>query len=427
MAGESRTTPDRLNAPRPERAGAPAPRPPAPVQDAGALERLRAWAEQRAQSELIARLEDEPWRFDFFTVVRRLEAMNPDRPRMGFSQRPSEDPVRFAQEPSLAFAPCTVQRYRGARGNSPSRLFVNFMGLLGPNGPLPLHLTEHAMQRERHAKDPTFSRFLDVFNHRMICLFYRGWVSSNQAALFDRGWPMAGGERGWARRVPIDRGPENDALERLQSPPASARGRFGWDDRFAMYVGSLFGLGMNSLRERDRVPDVGKLHFAGWLAGQTRSAEGLEKIVGTYFGIPTRVVQFVGRWVAIPDESRLRLGESQQTGLLGTTAVIGSRFWDCSSGFRLEMGPMNLSDYERLLPVPPPGGENFGRLVDWVRTYAGDALFWDVRLTLRASQVPGTTLGGGNRLGWTTWMMKSSGSISERDRGDLVLRPCGDQ
>ena len=45
--------------------------------------------------------------------------------------------------------------------DGPPRLQVRLFGLLGPNGPLPLHLTEYARERLRHAGDPTFSRFLD--------------------------------------------------------------------------------------------------------------------------------------------------------------------------------------------------------------------------------------------------------------------------
>ena len=46
-------------------------------------------------------------------------------------------------------------------------------GLLGPNGPLPLHLTEYVRERLRHHADPTFARFLDLFHHR-FALFFGG-------------------------------------------------------------------------------------------------------------------------------------------------------------------------------------------------------------------------------------------------------------
>lgn len=438
MAGEGRTTSAHVNQPRPSAASpaasTPASQGPSSGQtppENGALSRIRAWAAARAESDLISRLEDEPWQFDFFTLMRRMESMHADRPRLGWSQRPSEDAARICQEPSLTFAPCTVARYRAPRGNAPPRLFVNFLGLLGPNGPLPLHLTEHARHRERHHRDSAFARFLDVFNHRMVSFFYRAWLINNHAASFDRAWPAAVDGKGWALRIPVDRGPEMEALDRVGTPTGVAAERFGWDDRYASYAGSLFGLGMESLRERDAVADIAKLHFTGRLAAPTRNAEGLQAILTAYFKIPTRIEQFVGRWMPIPTESRLELGRTRLTGTLGQTAVIGSRVWDCSTGFRLVMGPMSLSDYERLLPIAAPGGASFRRLRAWVRQYAGDAYFWDTQMVLRSSHVPRTVLGGGKndqgagpRLGWTTWLR---GAAEQNDRGDLFLRTCRDQ
>ena len=85
-----------------------------------------------ATAPLIERLMARPYAFDFFAAVRRLECSHRRLPRIGHSQRPGEDPVRFGQEPSLAFAPSTVAscRFRG-NGGVPE-LTVRFLGLLGP-------------------------------------------------------------------------------------------------------------------------------------------------------------------------------------------------------------------------------------------------------------------------------------------------------
>jgi type VI secretion system protein ImpH len=44
------------------------------------------------------------------------------------------------------------------------------------------------------------------------------------------------------------------------------------------------------------------------------------------------------------------------------------------------------------------------KLVDWVRMYLCFELDWDVRLILKQHEVPPLTLGGNQRLGWTTWL-----------------------
>jgi len=321
------------------------------------------------------RLRQAPFTFDFFQAVRRLESVFGDRPRVGHSFKPAQDPVRFCQEPSLAFPPSTIWAFQPREGKAPL-MFVHFMGLLGPNGPMPLHLTEQARSRQRNMGDPTIARFLDTFNHRMVSLFYRAWASNNQAASHDR--------------------PEQD--------------------RFAVYVASVIGRGMGSLCDRDSVPDNAKLHYSGRLASGARHAEGLQAILADFFKTPVQIREFFGQWIDLPAEYCCRMGESPRTGLLGSTCIVGSRVWECQQKFRLRMGPMGFAAFERLLP----GGRSLRRLVDWVRNYIGDELLWDAQLVLKAEEVPQISMGKQGRLGWTTWLATRP---FEKDADDLVLRP----
>jgi len=327
---------------------------------------------------LTRQLADAPYRFDFFQAVRRIECTRSDLPRIGHSQRPREDPVRFCQEASLAFAPSTIARYRSGSGGRPSRLSVNFLGLLGPNGPMPLHVTECVRERIRHYQDETLARFLDVFHHRMVSLFYRAWACNQQTVSFQR----------------------------------------EGDDRFAVYIGSLFGTGMDSFRDRDAVPDIAKLHYSGRLVGGTCHAEGLCATLSDYFGFPVHIDEFVGEWIGLPHDCRCRLGASPESGVVGSTAIVGSHVWQCQHKFRLKLGPLRLSDYLRMLP----GGDSLRRLIAWIRNYVGDELSWDVRLILKREEVPRPRLGQTGQLGWTTWL---SSRPFEKDVGNLVLRPVG--
>ena len=325
---------------------------------------------------LIAALKERPFDFDFLQAVRRLEALRRELPRVATSPRASDDPARFGQEPSLAFAPSTVESLTEREGGRPPRLSVAFMGLLGPNGPMPLFLTEYARDRVINGHDPTLARFLDIFNHRMVSLFYRAWASSRQAPSFDR--------------------PD--------------------DDRFAAYVGSLFGLGMESLRGRDGLPDVAKLYYSGFYAAQTRHAAGLRSMLEDYLGITATIEEFVGQWLDLPADSRCRLGHSRSSGTLGRTAVVGSHVWDCQQRFRVRLGPVTFAQYERLLP----GGMSLTRIAAMILNYTGDEFEWDLRLVLRAGEVPAVQLGRVGRLGWSTWVRSRPFT---RDAGDLVLRP----
>jgi len=326
---------------------------------------------------LMPRLKDAAHRFDFFQAVRLLECAHPDKPRMGHSARLVDDPVRFCQRPSLAFAPSTIDAFEPRRGGQQSpRLYVNFMGLFGPNGPMPLHITEYARDRMLNSKDDSFVHFLDVFHHRMLSLFYRAWAGAQQVVHYDR--------------------PESD--------------------RFGVYIGSLIGIGMDAFRQRDAVPDAAKLFYSGRFVGAARSAEGIEAVLEDYFGFPTKIEEFIGRWIEIPSDYRCFLGQSPATGTLGSSALVGSRTWDCQQKFRIKIGPLDLDSYKSMLP----GGHRFLTLRDWVRAYVGFELDWDVQFILRAEEIPTIKLGEAGRLGWSTWLR--SGSI-EMEADDLILRP----
>jgi type VI secretion system protein ImpH len=326
---------------------------------------------------LLARLEAEPWNYDMFHALRLVECLFADKPRLGTSTRVADDPLRLAQDPSLAFAPSTLASFK--RGKLGSYRMANWgFGVFGPNGPLPLHLTEFAYDRVHNANDATFVRFLDIFHHRMLSFFYRAWANSQPAAHFDR--------------------------------PG--------EDRFSLYVGSLLGIGLPSLRGRDAIPDLAKLHLAGHFTRQVRNAEGLAAIVSAFFAVAARVEPFRGDWVELPPEYRCRLGSSPLNGTLGRSAIAGARVWSCQHKFRLVLGPMGIDDHRRLIP----GGQSMRRLADMVRNYIGDEYAWEVNLILKRDEVPPLRLGaeGKAQLGWTSWLRSRP---PERDAGHLVYDP----
>jgi type VI secretion system protein ImpH len=330
----------------------------------------------------VEKLVAAPWAWDFYAVMRKLEAAAADRPRFGRSKRPAQDAVRLAQEPTVVFAPATLAGWEAAEAGKPARLLQNFFGLFGPDGPLPLHLTEYARDRRRNFRDPTLQRFADIFHHRALSLFWRAWADSRPTVSFDR--------------------PK--------------------EDRFAGYVGALIGLGMDSFRDRDAMPDPAKLHFAGHFATQTRHAEGLAEILTSFFAMPVRVECFIGCWLVLPASDHTRLGAGAASAALGGargSILLGGRVWSRQHKFRLVFGPLSLADYQRLLP----GGTSFRRLIPVVRNYVGDTLQWDVNIVLRREEVPKLELGKAGRLGWTTWIGTRRG---ETDAADLFLDASAD-
>jgi type VI secretion system protein ImpH len=345
------------------------PAPPEPAAEDGLQSAVRPDVDA-----FVAAIASEPWRYDLWHVLRWFNAKHPLLPPLGFAPRPGLEPLRVGQEPSLAFAPSQLHSLEPGTDGGPPRLAILGFGLFGPNGPLPTHLTEYARQRKFAHGDLTFVRFADVLHHRFTLHFYRAWADAQSTVSLDR--------------------------------PG--------DDRFTRYTASLVQLGEDSLRNRDAVADHAKLYVAGHLVRQTRNAEGLERILATFFRAGVRVEQWVSHWLTLAREQRTRLGAGRDAEQIGVGAVAGEKVPDVQSSFRIRLGPLSLADYESHLP----GGTPFAQMLAWLRNYIGYELGWDVRLVLRREEVPRASIGGSSRLGWTTW-------IGERrradDADDLVL------
>jgi type VI secretion system protein ImpH len=346
-------------------------------------------SDRPAPTDLVNQFEQTLFAFDFFRAIRLLEARHPTSARVGTSLDPRQDPIRFGQIPSHAFAPAALETFRTGQNGRPGKMLVRFFGLFGPNGPLPSHITEYAHERQLQAHDNTFVEFCNVFHHRLLSLFYRAWAVNQKSVDFDR----AG-----------------------QITEQSSRAENWTGPRFPLYIGSLFGLGMPSVRDRDEISDLAKLFYSGRLTCQTRNAEGLGAIVQDYFGMPTQIQTFMGHWLELPPANSCKLGDSPASGSLGVTAIVGSRFWDCQLKFRIRLGPMSFSEFQRLLPI----GKSFRQLKCWVMNYVAEEFFWDVQLVLKAAEVPEISLGQAGLLGWTSWLKSVPFT---RDADDVVLNP----
>jgi type VI secretion system protein ImpH len=319
-------------------------------------------------------LAQRPHDFEFFEAARRLECAYPDRPRLGHSTKPVEDPVRFAHAASLEFAPRDIDRFEPGENGGPGRLYGLFLGLFGPNGAMPLHVTEHAIDRERNAHDPTMVAFSDMFHHRMLSLFYRAWADAEPTVQWDR--------------------PEQD--------------------RFRTYIGALIGMATPHLASRDALPDQYKRFFAGRLVPQARNAEGLEGFLEHYFGVAVRVVEFVVGWMRVPEDAHLRMGASMAS--LGSNAMLGAHARGAQQRFRLRIGPLTQSEFNGFLP----GGDALKQLTAAVKLYAGEEKGWDVQLVLKREEVPLSHLGRGARMGLNAWMGRYP---RPADADEAVLTP----
>jgi type VI secretion system protein ImpH len=320
----------------------------------------------------LKRVGAEPWRFDFYRTLRHIEAANPQLPRLGEALRPSDEPIRIGQSAELTFAPAALHQLLQTADGTPL-LMQRIFGLIGPNGPLPTHMTELARDRSHQNADPGLQRFLDTLTHRFALMFYRAWAQAQPVASLDR--------------------------------PG--------DNAFARRLGSLIGIGSESLLERDAAGDNAKLHFAGRLSRQVRDADGLRAWCTSEFDTPVRIEQWRGHWMALGRDERTRL-RGRDTQGVGQGAVLGAAAWDVQHKFRIVIGPLPLARYHAFLP----GGSDLARLQAMVRQWLGLEFEWDLQLILARADVPRLLIGRSGELGRSAWLGRYQRAT---DAGDLVI------
>jgi type VI secretion system protein ImpH len=285
--------------------------------------------------DLESRLERLPHRFDFFQAVRRLEARaGAQFARVGYAVHRKEEPLHFGQEPFLGFAPRAIQRWSRqpvdtCRFPRCPVLLVYLFGLLGPNAPLPRHLTEFAAHRQRR-QDFAFTNFLNLLQHRFLSYFYRAWAVLHPVTDLDRPGPQP-----FARVLGSLVGIGDRFAE---SPLGSPSDEFSdrRSDSNAARLERETG-GERTVWQHEGMSEWPRLFFSGRLAGEARPAEGLEGILRAYFGADAQVQTFVGRWLPLEAADLTRLGRG--TAELGRSTLLGGRVWDCQTAFRVRLGP----------------------------------------------------------------------------------------
>jgi type VI secretion system protein ImpH len=324
-------------------------------------------------------LREEPFLFEFFQAVRLLERAFPDRSPVGGFNPPSAEVVQFAAHSTLSFPASEVQTLEWPKKDAAGHMKVNFMGLTGPQGIMPLYYTSLLAERLRE-KDHAAVDFFDIFNHRMISLFYLAWEKYRFSIAYER--------------------------EGL--------------DPFSHHLLDLIGLGTPGLQNRLPVLDDSLLYYSGLLAQRPRSAEALRNLLGDYFEVPVEVEQFAGGWYPLDRNTQTALeggfGESEQ---LGFGAVVGDEVWDQTARVRVRIGPLSLEQYLDFLPQ----GSAFESLRALTQFFSNGEFDFEINLILNRRDVPPCELGAEGddapQLGWHTYVKTRQ---MKEDASDTILQ-----
>ncbi len=307
-------------------------------------------------------------RYGLFPVLRGAEARAPDLPRIGRARRPDQSIADLAQVPSLAFPDSTLESVEVVKERP--RVSGFWLGLTGPMGALPSHLTEFADFERRYARSRPFGRWLDLLANRMLQFFYRAWAESQPAAQADR--------------------PD--------------------EDRFAGYLGLLTGAA-EGVGEHSAFPARARLHYAALFASR-RSATGIEDALSHLLRQPVTLLEYQPRWREVEREDQTRLGHGFAT--LGVDTMAGARARVASDAFRIVVRAGSMREYQALLP----DGERFRIASEALDAFAPSHLEWDLTIEMAERHARPAKLDGRAQLGWTGWLAPGQ---SDRIRADAHL------
>ena len=327
-------------------------------------------------------ITDNASRFEFFEAARTMLLLTKcplDGP--GGDDNPV---LRLRSSATKNFPTGEVQELK--REDGLLKLFTHVIGLHGPTGVLPHHDRDMVSGGEPNL---LMRDFLDIFNSRVITLFFRAWLSNRH----------------------------DISLEMHR------RDIYKDEDAFSKALLSLCGLGLPSTRDQRSFSDDVFAGSVGLLSRPVRSASAIRRCIAAQFGVEVEVVEFIEERIHLPRKIQTRL-DRLGTGhnVLGRSAVVGASVPTHRQRFEIRIGPLARREFELLCPFNDrdeqesaiPQNIMFRRLVDLIRSILGRPLDFDVRLEVQAEAVQPTQLGS-TRLGFDSWVCSTPANQPRRD------------
>lgn len=287
--------------------------------------------------------------------------------RIGMVRDLEGQPLQLVASLDSSFAPNEIVEWTPAEPRP--KLSVSFFGLFGPSGALPEHYTQTIINRVRE-KDYSLREFLDIFNHRLLSLFYRTWEKHS--------FPVA-----------------------FETAAASHD-----EDTLTQALWGLIGHRLPASRDRMSVDDDCFLYYGGPFSSTRPALETLRACVQDFTGIEALVEPLVGQWLTLNEEDQSRVGEPppgmSMGSQLGVDTIAGQRVWDVENRFRVCLGPVDWATLSLYLPIQP----GLRRLTDLVRRFVGPQYDFDFQILLTPAEVRGVQLDASSSfcLGWNTWL-----------------------
>lgn len=309
---------------------------------------------QLPKLSLLEKLISQPQQFNFFQAVRLLHSY------LNFTQKK----IFFESDPSLRFPVSAISKIQI---NRRINISVTFPGLFGASGFLPHHYTELLIQRIQ-LKDFALKNFLDIFNHRMISLFYQSH-----------------------EKYHFYLNPKN----------------------ITHIITCLTGVSKTIFEKNSSLAKENFLFYAAYFSHSKRSAKNLENMLADFFEISVAITPFQGKWISLSPSQWSRLSEkSNSWNQLGRNTVIGQKIWDEQSHFKITLGPLALHQFNNFLPH----NIFWCKLIELTRRYISASLTFDIQLILNAGEIPDYQLNSANHttLGRNLWLKNKAFTSNSR-------------
>lgn len=280
---------------------------------------------------MIEQLISQASQVDFYKAVfiieNQLKMRGLEHRHVGYDSSPRQELIKFTATQKFGYPGNAITKLEESGfedGMHKVNMQVSFMGLTGCAGALPQFYSELVMQRLRY-KDTTMRDFYDMFNHRLISLYYRAW-----------------------KKYKPSLNHVNDEKKK---------------DPYTQIIGLLSG----GFSEH-------QLHFSGLYRRKIRNVADLTNILSSYLGCEVSIEQMVGQWHELKEQELTRLASQAlyegQYARLGVDTMIGSKVWDISSNINVNIKTNDPEKAKSLLP----NGSLFKLAKKITKDYVGNAI-----------------------------------------------------
>ncbi|WP_395344091.1 type VI secretion system baseplate subunit TssG [Ningiella sp. W23] len=325
----------------------------------------------------------------FEPLLRYIDANSPMHERIGYSVSLKQDPLRLGQTPVMHFHASAFSEVVQQKASTVYKLKNVYLGMFGINGPLPLHLSEYALERNYRYNDKTLTEFCDIFHHRFLSLFYRSWSVSQPCVSHDH--------------------PQHDHFSKAVSTFSGA-----------LLKSNKAASNTAASNKANKTPKTAFLHkpanidsfLSGLFSNKSRSSGTLCQLLSEYLQQEVYVQEFEGDWYALPEGAECRLGGSNVS--LGISSVIGERVFQRSYNFSILIGPLTYQNYLLLLNK----AHYFKEMRNMVRRHVGSEFSFTFKLRLLKHEIPNCALGK-SALGSTAWLTSNQQKSSDETADQL--------